>query len=114
MSNDHDIEYDDTKEDASEALSNLVRKLHASYHVETWVYPRENGVRGFDWKATVNGEDFLDGYWKATRTGTAPTLKKAMIDAAYPSRKNPAGPRRYRDRGEWTDEELANDPHKGH
>lgn len=93
-------------------LSDFVSKLHASFYLETWISPSEDG-KGFDWKATLNGEDFLDGYWKATRSGTEKTFNKALKRTIDPKQDDPWYPRRYRDRGEWSEVELATDRNKG-
>lgn len=89
----------------AEDLSDVVRKLHASYEINVKIYPDAGKVH---WVATISGEDFLDGYWKATRTGSAKNHDKAL-KAAVKLKKNERWVPRYRDRGEWTAEERASD-----
>lgn len=94
-------ETDNTAED----ISDFVRKVHATYDIHVQVFPENGKMR---WVATMSGEDFLDGYWKATREGVAKNTKKALVAAVTASKKDP-WVTRFRDRGEWTETEMKND-----
>lgn len=96
---------DETTETAVEDISDFVRKVHATYDIRVQVFPVNGKVY---WIGTMSGEDFLDGYWMATREGTARTTQKALRAAVTATKKDP-WVTRYRDRGEWTEAEMSAD-----
>jgi hypothetical protein len=67
-------------------FSELIRKLHSTFDLKVHTEPCGDVIK---WTAVLSGEDFLNGHWKATRTGYAKTTQKAFKAASNATKKNP-------------------------
>lgn len=64
---------------AEEDLDHALYKLHSDHRLTVHIQAAEHGVT---WKATLSGEDFLDGEWTETISGTSTTHREAIMDVA--------------------------------